>query len=186
VSDAAALLRADRAALARALLEGCAVDPASLEGFEYRGTSLGLPGWVEALTWKVFVKTFHRDPGSGHLRGWNVRIRQDDPRALEPVLRRGEPLCFGHYRVVDPAGYAMPVPAKGGLLLDYGLGGNRALDPTSLLRDPLVALEPGNADRLLGWSYLDLGRFRVGTPSYFLLERHAPIRRVVDPPAPRT
>jgi hypothetical protein len=75
----------------------------------------------------------------------------------------------------------MPVATRG-LLLDYGLGGNGALDPTSLVRDPIVALTPGSADVLLGWTYLDLGFARVGTPSYFLLERHAPL--VPDAPTP--
>lgn len=180
--DQATLLHADRRTLARLLLEGHAVDPASLEGCEYRGTSLGLPAWVDSLAWKIFVKTFYRDPRTGQLRGWNVRVRQDDPEALEPLRRRGVMRSFGHYRVVSPAGYAMPVPAKNGVLLDYGLGGNGRLDPASRVRDPVVALDPGSADRLLGWTYLDLGALRVGTPSYFLLERHGPLREVVDPP----
>ena len=40
------------------------------------------------------------------------------------------------------------------------------------------ALEPGNADRLLGWSYVELGPLRIRTPSYFLLEREGPIAHV--------
>jgi hypothetical protein len=30
-------------------------------------------------------------------------------------------------------------------------------------------------ERLLGWTYLDLGVGRVGTPSYFVLEREGPL-----------
>ena len=42
-----------------------------------RGTSLGLPALVEKLTWKTFQKTFYRDPRTGRLLGWNVRLEQD-------------------------------------------------------------------------------------------------------------
>jgi hypothetical protein len=67
-------------------------------------------------------------------------------------------------------------------LLDYGRGGNPALDVTSVVRDPIVAVEAGNANLLLGWTYLDVAGVRFGTPSYFTLERIGPLEAVVDPP----
>lgn len=166
------------------MCEGHAFDPSELAGYRYRGISLGLPGWVDRLTWKKFVKAFRRDPETGVLCGWNVRIVQsplDDP-AWEPKIARGGPVTFGHFRVTDLAGYRVPAPVRSGVMLDYGLGGNRWFDPVSRLRDPLVAVHPGNSDLLLGWSYVDLGFFRFGTPSYFVLERHAELTSSTNGP----
>ena len=55
------------------------------------------------------------------------------------------------------------------LLLDYGAGGNRCLDPSGLIRDYLVRVEPGSDELLLGRAFLALGPFRP-SPSYFVLE----------------
>lgn len=176
-----AALRTMRPTELRAVLAaGHPIDPAALDDTMYRGVSLGIPRWVERLAWTTFVKTFHRDPETNNLRGWNVRLRQtglDGP--VEPLrdARSGEPRTFGHFQVVDCEGHRVPQGADGGLLIHYGLGGNRAWDGIRLLRDPIVALEAGTADRLLGWSYLDLG-FRLPTPSYFLLERLGPLDHV--------
>lgn len=173
-----------RDALKRALAAGHPFDPRELDDQEYRGISLGLPRWVERLTWKKFMKTFHRDPNTGALRGWNVRIEQsplEDP-AWEPMRKGGEPFTFGHYRVTELAGYRIPAPVEHGVMIDYGLGGNGLLDFTRRVRDPLVAVNPGSSDLLLGWSYVDLGLFRFGTPSFFVLERHGPLSHRAFPP----
>ena len=177
------LLRADRRRLREVLASGHAVDPNAIAGWQYRGVSLGLPAWVDRLAWKTFVKAFYRDPGAEVVRGWNVRLRQtgiDGP--IEPLERDGRPFTFGHFRVVDPAGYRVPHGADRGLLLDYGLGGNPVLDPTALVRDPIVALDAGDPRLLLGWTYLELGPLRIGTPSFFSLERGDPVREGVAPP----
>lgn len=167
------LLNATRKELTSRLLGGHPVDPTALDDTEYRGTSLGLPAFVERLTWKTFRKVFHRDTETGRLRGWNVRLVQhgiDGPS--EPETKRGEPVTFGHYLVVD----APQVEAPRGLLLDYGLGQNGRFDPVSLVRDPVVALEEGSVEVLLGWTYLELTpRVRIGTPSFFVLEREGPL-----------
>jgi len=165
------------------LRAGKNIDPTALEGYAYKGISLGLPEFVDKLAWKTFQKTFFRDPASGHLRGWNVRLEQRgiDAKSV-PLQAKGVPVTFGHYHVVP---YDVPVPkAPGlaGLLIHYGKGGNSVLDPMHRMRDPIVALEEGNADRLLGWSYADLGFTRVGTPSFFLLEREHPIDYVAPAP----
>lgn len=170
--------------LGKALCEGHDFDPSELDDFEYRGISLGLWGWVEKLTWKKFMKTFHRDPSSGALRGWNVRIEQtplDDP-AWEPMIKKGDVFSFGHYEVVRRTGYRVPAPLERGVMIDYGRGGNGLFDPTRCMRDPLVAVNPGSSDLLLGWSYVDLGLFRFGTPSFFVLERHGPLSHHARPP----
>ena len=170
-----------KAQLRARILNGHPVAPAALEGWAYRGTSLGLPRFVEKLTWKTFQKTFWREPGSGRLLGWNVRLEQDGVDApSRPRVKRGAPVTTWHYEVVEPQGVAMPPGFDRGLIIDYGRARakNAALDTIRLTKDPLVAVEPGNTDLLLGVSYLSLGRVCVETPTYFLLEREHPITHV--------
>jgi hypothetical protein len=172
-------------ALMQALCDGHPIDPAALDGWEYRGVALGLPRFIERLSWKTFQKTFHRDPATGALRGWNVRIEQRGLDAASVPMRRGDvPRTFGHYVVVPTAGHRLRWPVEQGLLIDYGLGGNRALDPMRWMRDPLVAVNRGSTELLLGWTYVELGFARLGTPSFFTLERERPITHVPDPPRP--
>ena len=171
-----------RPALADALRTGHPIEPEAIAGFAYRGISLGLPDFVDRLAWKTFRKCFHRDAPGAPLRGWNVRLVQNGPDGPSgPMQRGGETLCFGHGQVVATAGRGVPRGADRGLLLDYGLGGPALLDPTRFLRDPIVALEAGATDLLLGWSYLEIGAWRVPTPSFFTLEREGAIDFV--PPA---
>ena len=155
-----ALLAATPAQLAALLAAGHPVAPEQLAGAEYRGTSLGLPAWLEKLTWKYFAKAFVRD--GDRVRGWNVRLEQQAP--WSPRLRRGEPVVFGHFDVVSDGAWS---------LLDYSQGGARRAHPLATLRDPIVALDAGSAERLLGCSLVELGPLRVPTPSFFLLERVA-------------
>jgi len=197
--DVSTLHRMSTDELVRALEHGHPIDPRALDDTEYRGTSLGLPAFVERLTWKKFRKTFHRDPTTGALRGWNVRLEQngreapDVPRTKRALLGAAAavppgaagstaavPHTFGHYEVVSATGYAMPtwkgrvVWAHRGLMIDYGRGAN----PPGLVRrvrDPLVAVNAGDSTLLLGWSYVDLGFARVGTPSFFTLELAGPL-----------
>src|SRR6185369_2437092 len=123
---AAELHAMSRRELMRVLCEGHPIDAKELDDTEYLGTSLGLPAIAVRLSWKTFKKVFHRDPVTGHLRGWNVRLVQGDPEgaAPRPMTKGGEPRTFGHYRVVPAAGYRMPAPCDQALVIDYGLGGN--------------------------------------------------------------
>ncbi len=164
------------------LCGGHPIDAAELDDREYRGISLNLPGVVERLTWKKFRKTFHRDPRTGRLRGWNVRVQQSplSDAAFEPMRKRGEPVTFGHYEVYDAEGYDMPAPASRGLMIDYGKGGNSRLDPTARLRDPIVSVN-GDVDLLLGWTFVDLGLTTVRTPSFFVLERDVELTHIALP-----
>lgn len=161
-------------ALRDVLRAGHAVDGSWLDDAEYRGVSLGLPAWMEALSWKTFAKCFH------HGRGWNVRIEQEGfdarPRAK---LRRGLPRTFWYYRAAQ-ARVTLPggEPFEGALI-DYDVPEN-GWTTTRFVRDPLVALEPGNPERLLGWSYVALFG-GISTPSYFLLERVGPVRDELSP-----
>ena len=159
------------AELDRTMRQGHAVDEVVLADRRYDGVSLNLGKVMTKLTWVKFAKVFERQ-ADGSLRGWNCKVEQtplDEPWELS--LEGGEPITYGHYRVVSCDGYQMPRPYDAGLMLDYGLGGNAKLDATARVRDPLVAVNPGDSRLLLGWSYVDLGLTRVSTPSFFALRR---------------
>jgi hypothetical protein len=178
IDDLGKLLRATNEDLAKCLAEGHAIDPSALEEREYCGIALGLPHLVETLTWKKFMKTFHRDEATGSLRGWNVRIVQTplDDGIWEPMRdARGEPRTFGHYEVRPRGEYRVPQRVGRGLVLDYSRGRNRSLDPVRRVRDLLVAPREGDVTLLLGWSYVDLGLGQLGTPSYFVLTAPRPL-----------
>lgn len=166
----------------RLMRDGHPIDPDSLAGWAYRGTSLGLPPLVERLTWKRFQKAFVRDPGAAAVRGWNVRLVQGtDPEAKsEPLRAHGVPRTFGHFAVAPVRDRGVPHGYDRGLLLDYGCGHAPTLDPMSRLRDPIVALRAGDPTLLLGWSYLAVAGRAVGTPSFFLLEREHPVEHVAE------
>lgn len=176
-----------QAQLTERLVNGHPIEPSALDNTEYKGISLGLPAFVDRLAWKTFKKVFHRDPDTGALRGWNIRIEQTGLYGpYKPMLKKGEPFTWGHYGVVSNANRPCGKRTEQALLLDYGLGKNAWYDVvTSATRDPLVALEPGSVDTLLGWSYLQFGFLRIPTPSFFLLVRDGPLTRVVQPPRAR-
>jgi len=160
---------------------GHPINPTLLDDTEYQGISLGLPAIVDKLAWKTFQKTFHRDPATGELRGWNVRLRQSGLEGeIVPKLKRGAPFTWGHYRVVANAGRPSPKPWCDSLLIDYSVAANSRFGATYRMRDPLVALEAGSAGTLLGWSYVQLGHRQVSTPSFFLLRNPRPLSHVVS------
>jgi hypothetical protein len=179
MSTVRALWSSSAAELRGRLLAGHPVDPRALEGFAYRGTSVGLPSLVERLTWKTFQKTFWRDPRTGRLLGWNVRLEQDGVDApSRPRLRGGVPVTTWHYEVVEPRGIPMPRGFGRGLIIDYGRANNPLLDTIRWVKDPLVAVEPGNADLLLGVSYAVVFGAAFVTPTWFTLEREHPLDHV--------
>lgn len=93
-------------------------------------------------------------------------------------LRDGQPRTCWHYRVVDPAGREAPRGCANGLPIGYTPDGGLL----TRVCDPLGAVNQGSVELLLGWSYIDLGLFRVGTSSYFLLEREGPLQHVASTP----
>ena len=162
-------------ALDALLAAGRGPDPASLAPYLYRGLSLRLPAPAFSLFGK-FGKTFIPD-GAGH-RGWNVRMHQNEADdAWRPRVVRGRPVTYGHYRL-RPADATDPLPDA--LVIDYGLGGNRRLDPLGRVVDYVVAV--GGDDLLLGRMYLRIGGRLVATPSYFALQRYLPVDTIVEPP----
>lgn len=163
------------------LLAGHPLDAAALDGHEYHGIALGNPRFVELLTWKTFKKVFLREPG-GALRGWNVAVEQrgvDGP--FVDKVRGGERVTYGHYEVRPASEYATAKPYAAFQMIDYGRAEVGALNLQRRIRDPLAAVNPGSADLLLGYSYLDLG-FRLPTPTFFALVRGEPLTYVVPRP----
>ncbi len=164
-----------RRELTEVMRGGSAIDPDALVGWAYRGVSLGLPTFVERLSWKTFVKTFVRR-SDGSVGGYNVRVVQGPltfPAEPPEPLRAddGAPVTFGPYGVepFDPSRHRAPCSA--GLVLDYSKG-EGARGVMALMRDPITAVLPGSTELLLGWMYADVG-FKVPTPSFFTLERVA-------------
>lgn len=167
---AADLWRMSRPELGEVLAAGFAIDPEALRG-PYRGVSLGLGAVIERLSWKTFRKRFAVDPASGAVVGHNERLRQSGLAGpVEPLRSRGGAIVsFGPFRVAPLPEGGTPFHCNAGLLLDYSAFLPR-WHPMALLRDPLVAVNPGSVELLLGASYLAIGA-GVRTPSFFTLER---------------
>ncbi len=159
----APLLKASRTELMRVFSRAQPVRPDAIADYRYRGISLGLPGWVERLTWKKFAKSFARH-ADGSIRGWNERIVQDGLDApWRTQLRGGEPWHFGWFGVVPCAG-------SDDCEIDYSVG-THGLSPLRRLRDPLRSLDE-DSHTLLGYSLVDIGLGkRLSTPSWFALYR---------------
>lgn len=155
-------------ALETVFLRGTQPEIEKLIGWEFRGTNV--PGWAKLAGIKKFIKGFYRKDGDAY--GYNCPVLQDGIRA--PWIARPDddnPKRFGFYRVapVDPT--SRDNAYLHAVLLDYGRGGNKRLDPTSGLRDYLVQVDAENPDLYLGKAYYALGPLRVAT-NFFLLERH--------------
>ncbi len=155
-------------ALETVFLRGTQPEIEQLVGWEFRGTNV--PGWAKLAGIKKFIKGFYRKDGDAF--GYNCPVLQDGIRA--PWIARPDddnPKRFGFYRVapVDPT--SRDNAYLHAVLLDYGRGGNKRLDPTSGLRDYLVQVDADNPDLYLGKAYYALGPLRVAT-NFFLLERH--------------
>ena len=155
-------------ALETIFLRGTQPEIEQLAGWEFRGTNV--PGWAKLAGIKKFIKGFYRKDGDVY--GYNCPVLQDGIHS--PWIARPDddnPKRFGFYRVapVDPT--SRDNAYLHAVLLDYGRGGNKRLDPTSGLRDYLVQVDADNPDLYLGKAYYAVGPLRVAT-NFFLLERH--------------
>ena len=161
-------------------------DPAALDDTQYIGVDLSLPRVMNRLLWKTFRKTFHRDPATGVLRGWNVRLEQTGWEVPTTPMtdRHGEPITFGHYEVRAASGKRFPWGWQGAHYLDYGVAGNVPLDPARVGYCPVVAVNAGRHDLLLGWEVLKVGPALIPLPDYWALVREGPLDRVVPVPRP--
>ena len=166
------------------------LDEAAIADTSYTGIDLSMPALFHRLFWKSFRKTFHRDPVSGRLRGWNVKVEQtgwDTPPAPKRD-RGGAPITFGHYEVRGARGLTFPRGWEGSHYLDYRDAGNCTFDfPANRGYCPLVQVNAGNADLLLGWEVFRLGAVNVPIRDFWVLVREGPLAPsdVVAPPVPR-
>lgn len=163
---------------------GHPLDPQALVGRQYLGVDLSLPGWARRLLWHTFRKTFVRDAQTGAVRGWNVRMAQtgiDGPQT--PMRdRKGRARSFGHYVVRSAEGMRFPQGWRGAQCLDYTIAGNARLDPAGRTRTPIVAVNPGDMDLLLGWEVFQVGPGMVSLPLYWAIRADGPLEEVVAPP----
>jgi len=172
------VLKLSNAELWEIVQRGAPVDMDDVADHAYTGIDLSLPAWMHKLLWKSFRKTFHRDPVSGRVRGWNVKVEQVGWDTPPPPKRdrKGRPIAFGHYELRPADGLKFPRGWSGGHYLDYGVAGN-------LLRDfpgwagycPIVPINPGNMDLLLGWEVFKLGPVFVPLNDYWVLRREGPL-----------
>jgi hypothetical protein len=157
---------------------GAPLDPEALADTSYTGIDLSMPALFHRLMWKSFRKTFHRDPNTGVLRGWNVKVDQtgwDTPPAPKRD-RRGQPLTFGHYEVRPAAGLRFPRKWQGGHYLDYRVAGNRFWDiPARMGYCPLVSVNPGSPELLLGWEVFNFSGLLVPIRDFWVLRREGPL-----------
>ena len=86
------------------------IDLDALDDTMYLGIDVSLPVIVNKILWKTFRKTFHRDPETKELRGWNVRMEQTgwDKPGTPMTDRKGKQISFGHYRVRPAEGLKFP------------------------------------------------------------------------------
>lgn len=154
------------------------LDPDALDDTSYTGIDLSMPALFHRLFWRTFRKTFYRDPGAGVLRGWNVKVEQtgwETPPAPKRD-RAGKALTFGHYEVRSARGLKFPRGWQGEHYLDYLVAGNTFADfPARTGYCPLVAVNPGSSDLLLGWEVFKLGSTLVPLSDYWLLKREGPL-----------
>ena len=120
------------------LRSGLPFDVETLGDSLWHGYSLAMAAPVFKLFGR-FGKAFVRDPVSGRIRGWNVRMRQGVD-AWTPALFRGRAVTYGHYEVIDEPQGQLSDLYPNAFMIDYGKGGNPRLDPTNRVRDPIVAL----------------------------------------------
>ncbi|MFM8408682.1 MAG: GMC family oxidoreductase, partial [Alphaproteobacteria bacterium] len=175
------LLRMDRHELHAIIDRGHPLDPDALAGHQYQGVDLSLPPWVNRILWKTFRKTFHRDPATGAVRGWNVRMEQqgiDGPRV--PKKRRGATWHFAHYELRSTAGQRFPRGWHGPHFLDYGRVGNPFGE--NLGWTPLVAVNEGDMSLLLGWEVFRLGPLFIPLRDYWALRLEGPLDEIFPTP----
>lgn len=178
------LRRMDNAALGEIVRDARPIPAGALDDTQYLGIDLSLPSLVHRILWTTFRKTFHRDPTTNALRGWNVRLEQtgvDGPK--RPMRDRGgRAISFGHYHLRSAAGLRFPRAWRGADYLDYGVAHNHPWDLARFGYCPIVAVNEGSAELLLGWEVLKVGGVLVPLPDYWVLVREGPLEERVPPP----
>lgn len=167
--ELAGLSKAEFAAVFEA---GTPPDVSVLIGFEYRG--FNQPKATALLGIRKFIKAFYLDR-SGRPFGCNTPVVQnglDGEWIARPAPER--PKRYAFFTVEPPDPGASDAERRTAALLDYGRGGNRAYDPSRILRDYVVRAEAGSDDLLLGKAYVSIAGTRIAH-TFFLIERYRPL-----------
>lgn len=165
-------------------LNGHPLEADEVADCQYLGVDLCLPAWVNKILWKTFRKTFYRDPKTGIIRGWNVRLKQTGWSGPTTPLTKsnGKEISFGHYQLLSAEGKKFPGSWKGSHYLDYGSAGNHPWDPAAYTYCPIVAVNPGSSDLLLGWEVFKIGPWFIPLSDYWALKKEGPLTTIVQPP----
>jgi hypothetical protein len=151
----------------------------------YRGVDLSLPKIMNMILWKTFRKTFYKDPKTGVVRGWNVRMEQtgyDGPG--KPKMKKGKQFSFGHYHLLPAKDKPFPGGWTGPQYLDYTVAGNPWCDVAGLGWCPLVAVNEGDMDLLLGWEVFKLGPVFFPLNDFWALKKEGPLDIIEPVPCP--
>lgn len=162
------------------------IDPDAMAGTQYLGTDLSMPKIGQKILWQTFRKTFVRDEEHGDVRGWNVRMEQRGIHGAQVPLRAkdGSPKSFAHYRVRPADGIRWPRGWSGGHYLDYTIAGNPLVE--GLMTTPVVAVNEGSSDLILGWEIFNIGGKLIAPSMYWAIAADGPVGDIATPKkAPR-
>ena len=144
----------------------------ALTGFEFRG--FNHPQATALLGIRKFIKVFYLDR-AGQPFGCNTPVEQNGLEAeWLPRPSPDRPRRYAFFLVEPPDARASDPLRRAAALLDYGRGGNRVYDPSRVLRDYLVRVDPGSDELLIGKAYFLVARARLAH-TYFLIERFRPL-----------
>jgi hypothetical protein len=154
--------------LERVFQRGVQPNLEDLVGWEFRGVNhlpLNVLPIANLVGIKKFLKGFFRTE-DGRVMGYNSPVKNN---ALDGRWHVA-PKKFGYYEVypVDPT--STDNKYLHAVLLNYGKGGNPAYDPSQVLRDYVVQVDPKNPNLFLGKAYGAFGPLRIPT-NFFILER---------------
>lgn len=176
------LLNMNKDQVADVFRNGHPLDLNQVENNQYFGIDLGMPGWFHKYFWLTFRKTFYRDPQSGILRGWNVKLEQqgiNGPR-VPKKNKDGSEKTFAHYHVQSAKGLKFPKGWQGADFLNYLASPNKFGEGTGYC--PIVAINEGDMNLLLGWEVFKYGPFFVPLNDYWVLVKEGPIETLAPVP----
>ncbi len=178
------LLQMSKEEIKQVFQNGHPINTEELDNTQYLGIDVGMPSWFHRFFWKTFRKTFYRDPKSGILRGWNVKLEQTGWKGPLSAKKNknGEDLSFGHYHLLPAKGKKFPKGWQGADYLDYGVAGNKTGDPAALGYCPLVAVNEGSTELLLGWEVFKLGPFFIPLNDFWILKKEGPLQHIAAIP----
>ena len=179
------ILEMNKKEVAQVFRDGHPIKLEEIENTKYLGIDLSMPNWFHKYFWKTFRKTFYRDPETNVFRGWNVKLEQTgwEGNSIPKRNKKGEELSFGHYHLCDAKGKKFPKGWQGQDYLDYTIAGNNFFDPGKLGYCPLVAVNEGSTELLMGWEVFKITGIFLPLPDYWLLKKDGELETIVKPPA---